>query len=122
MKGILRSKCLFKSKRNSSTLGPSIVTESFTSDGAEREAWFLGGHKRTITGHLDCCTGKGRICLEITDRWDYDEQDKLPPLRDFGGFCKTLSTKALGAILDFGELDWPAPVPVTGKTCIDFGP
>ncbi len=95
-----------------------IAYETFTSAGAECEAWFLGGHTRTISGIADCCSNRAQICLEVSDKWDFDEQDPYPE-GGAGDWAKYIGSICIGAVLDLGTLDWPVPVPVHGKKCIE---
>lgn len=76
MKRRLRLLCAANAKSFKGVLGPNVVDASFTSAGAEHEAWYLGGHERTISGKIDCCSRSGEICLEVRDVWDFDENDR----------------------------------------------
>jgi RHS repeat-associated protein len=116
MKGMLKQRC--RKFRPRGMAMEQIAYESFTSAGAECEAWFLGGHTRTISGIADCCSNRAQICLEVTDKWDFDEQDPYPK-GGAGDWAKYLSSICIGAVLDLGTLDWPVPVPVHGKKCIE---
>ncbi len=115
MQDMLRKLC----RKHGAGAMEQIVHDSFTSSGAEFEAWYLGGHSRTISGIANCCCRRGIICLEVTDEWNFDEQDPYPT-GGFGAWSKYLGSIGVGTLLDLGKLDWPASVPVTGKKCFEF--
>ena len=118
MKNLLRARCKQFNKRPSNGAMDQIVHDSSTSAGAECEAWYLGGHTRVVSGFGDCCSGKAQICLEVTDKFDFDEQDPWPS----GGMqdkIKYLGSICTGAILNFPYPTWSyANIPVHGKKCI----
>lgn len=116
MKGMLKQRC--RKFRPRGMAMEQIAYESFTSGGAECEVWFLGGHTRTITGIADCCSNRAQICLEVAAKWDFDEQDPYPK-GEAGDWAKHIGSICIGAVLDLGTLDWPAPVPVHGKKCLE---
>lgn len=118
MKNLLIARCKAFNIRPSNGAMGQIVHDSFTSAGAEFDAWYLGGHIRVISGFGNCCSGKAEICLEVIDKFDFNEQDPWPSggMRDK---IKYLASICTGATLNFPYPTWSyANIPVYGKKCI----
>jgi RHS repeat-associated protein len=117
MKDMLKAQC--RNLRPRGALMEHVVFETFTTAGAECEALFLGGHSRKFTGIADCCTGKGQICLDVNDIFDFDEDDPWPT-GGTGDKIKWIGSRCFGVIFGIGDTTPTAGVPVHGRICIDI--
>ena len=109
----LRSKCNLQQQKQG-LLNGLFSYDSFASPGY---ACAIGTHQRNLTGVGSCCTGKAFICLQITDKFDFDESDAWPRsgLQDQVKYIGSIGT---GAILNFPNPTWHyVSVPVHGTIC-----
>ncbi|MCX7625402.1 MAG: RHS repeat-associated core domain-containing protein, partial [Candidatus Sumerlaeaceae bacterium] len=112
LKRILHLLC--RDRRRTST----VVCDSFTTPGSTCEAWYLGGHTRNMSACANCCSKDTLFCLEIWDRWDFDESDPWPSTGDLSAKLKYIGSICTGAILNFPNPTWSyVSVPVHGKLC-----
>ena len=89
-------------------------------EGSYSEAWYLGDHSRKFTGEADCCAKYGKICLEVDDTWDFDEDTYYTQLVHMN-LCykiKTVGSWAVGGIIGVGAWWRVAAFPVSGKACV----
>lgn len=73
-KDLLKRRCAIKG-------ADPFLEESDNTAGSYKEAWYLGGHGRSLSVKADCCARKFTITLSVSDQWDFDETESMtwPP-------------------------------------------